>query len=471
MNVDAWLPVGFPLPDGSIVRRALYGGTSWQIAETAVSGRVLLVAEELMSVWISSGLVQNNVFETTVFGSMKIYSLCSTANHILSPVYTGRSPRNFNEALAFAHALVATRAIDAVSPLQDGLYVERLSRILPTLDISPRMTDDFVLGSWLTGGARISTKSSRRIQQMLSWLPELQLQEVLHVAGLGDSTRQVIPRKEQKQEAATPGERKPPKEAANTSFRLFGRPELELFFNEHVVDIVQHPERYRALGVGFPAAIALHGPPGTGKTFAVEALVAYLGWPSYQIDAASVASPYIHDTSKKIAEVFDKAMENSPSVLVIDEMEAFLADREPGQGHHRLEEVAEFLRRIPEATSRNVLIIGMTNRIELVDSAILRRGRFDHIIEVGFASKEEIAALLRKLLETLPVESDVDVESLASKLAGRPLSDVTFVIREAARLAGRARVSAINQLLLLAALHSSPSRETQSEEQRRIGFM
>jgi len=69
----------------------------------------------------------------------------------------------------------------------------------------------------------------------------------------------------------------------------------------------------------------LHGPPGCGKTFAVDRLVDFLGWPSFQIDASSVASPYIHETSKKVAEVFDKAIQNAPSVLVIDEMEAFLA--------------------------------------------------------------------------------------------------------------------------------------------------
>ncbi|MBV5300638.1 MAG: AAA family ATPase [Methylococcales bacterium] len=121
-----------------------------------------------------------------------------------------------------------------------------------------------------------------------------------------------------------------------------------------------------------------------GKTFAVERLVDFLGWACFQIDASSVASPYIHETSKKVADVFDQAMNNAPSVLVIDEMEAFLADREMGSGHHRVEEVAEFLRRIPEATKNQVLIIGMTNRIEMIDPAILRRGRFDHIIKVDF---------------------------------------------------------------------------------------
>src|SRR3546814_20855033 len=101
-------------------------------------------------------------------------------------------------------------------------------------------------------------------------------------------------------------------------------------------------------------------------------------------------------------------MENAPSVLVIDEMEAFLADREMGSGHHRVEEVAEFLRRIPEAVKNEVLIIAMTNRIDMIDPAIQRRGRFDHVIKVDFASEIEVQSLLDKMLSALPKELDVD---------------------------------------------------------------
>jgi len=225
------------------------------------------------------------------------------------------------------------------------------------------------------------------------------------------------------------------------------------------------------LGIDFPAAVVLHGPPGCGKTFAVERLVDFLGWPSFQIDASSVASPYIHETSKKVAEVFDKAMQNSPSVLVIDEMEAFLADREMGSGHHRVEEVAEFLRRIPEATKNDVLIIAMTNRVDMIDPAILRRGRFDHVINVDFASEGEVLSLLEKLLSTLPKEDDVNPKPLAKQLAGRPLSDVTFVIREGARLAARAGKVKLDQGSLLEAMDAAPAREREGGSQRRIGFI
>ncbi|MFM0755131.1 AAA family ATPase [Paraburkholderia strydomiana] len=104
------------------------------------------------------------------------------------------------------------------------------------------------------------------------------------------------------------------------------------FFNEHVVDSVRNKERYSALGIEFPAATALQGPLGCGKTFAVEQLFEYPGWPSAELDASTLASPLIHETSRKVSEMFEKAMQNAPSVLVVDEMEAFLADREAGGG-------------------------------------------------------------------------------------------------------------------------------------------
>src|SRR5213075_2604499 len=122
------------------------------------------------------------------------------------------------------------------------------------------------------------------------------------------------------------------------------------------------------------------------------------------IEASTVASPYIHETSKKVAALFDKAIESAPSVLVIDEMEAFLADRQMGSGssHHRVEEVGEFLRRIPDAGKNNVLVVAMTNRIEMIDPAILRRGRFDHVVKVDMASENEVLSLLQSLVGQLP---------------------------------------------------------------------
>ena len=486
MSVESWLPIGFELPDGARCGKALHGDTNWQIVETRGGGSALVAKSDLAAKWLGAGLVDDGELREFSFGSETYREVSCGASQILAPLADCRSPEDKNEALAFATALKATRGIDPESPLQDAVYVEKFSRLLPTYGITSRAEDDVILGYWLTGGAKVSAKSFRRLRQMLSWMGTKHLYDVVTAAGFEvsevmplDEPRPAPPatesgeEKQDGQAGEKTAESPPGREGgrAPKPFELPGRPELEEFFNEHVVDIILHKERYKALGVGFPSAVVLHGPPGCGKTFAVEQLVEYLGWPSFQIDASSVASPYIHETSKKVSEMFEKAIKNAPSVLVIDEMEAFLADRESGGGsHHRVEEVAEFLRRIPEAVKNRVLIVAMTNRIEMIDLAIMRRGRFDHVIKVDYASEEEVRSLLDDLLAPLPKDGSVSTAELARKLARRPLSDVAYVVREGSRLAARAGQDDLSQGCLLKALEGSPSRDPDAME-RRIGFV
>ena len=479
MPVDAWLPVGYKLLDGAKVRVAVSEGASWQIYENHGGGRALVVQDELARRWIDAGLIAEGPIRFFDFGNQRYWTIACGADQELCPVVDGNSPDTKAEALSFALALKATRDIDSGSPLQDALYVEKISRLLPTYSITARTDDDVVLGYWLTGGATVSAKSFRRLRQAMSWLSASHLQEVVQTAGF--EVAEVIPADRSRSSPSRPdnkqAERTDRKEEtddqrpASKAFELAGRPDLAGFFNERIVDVIQNRDRYKALGIEFPSAVVLHGPPGCGKTFAVERLIDFLGWPSFQIDASSVASPYIHETSKKVAEVFDKAMENAPSVLVIDEMETFLADRETASGHHRVEEVAEFLRRIPEVAKNDVLIVAMTNRVDMVDPAILRRGRFDHVVNVDFASEVDVLSLLEKLLSTLPKEDDVDPMPFAKELAGRPLSDVGFVVREGARLAARAGKDRLDQDSLLTAMHAAPAREREGAKRHPIGFI
>jgi cell division protease FtsH len=479
MALNAWLPVGFKLPDGAKARMALFEGSNWQVLETDGNGRALLVRDELAERWLGAGLIEKGPFSLFDYGDRCLWAISCGASQALCPIADGKSPNTKAEALSFALALSATRSIDPESPLQDALYVERISRLLPTYSITSKTDDDVVLGYWLTGGASISAKSFRRLRQTMSWLGAGHLRDIVVAAGfevaevVSTEARLSPPTPADANSMEHKEQRGAHARAASTAkvFELAGRPELADFFNEHIVDIVQHRDRYKALGIDFPSAVVLHGPPGCGKTFAVDRLVDFLGWPSFQIDASSVASPYIHETSKKVAEVFDKAMQNAPSVLVIDEMEAFLADREMGSGHHRVEEVAEFLRRIPEAAKNDVLIIAMTNRVDMIDPAILRRGRFDHVIKVDFANEVEVLSLLEKLLSALPKGDGVDLQPFARELAGRPLSDVAFVVREGARLAARSGKNKLDQESLTSAMGAAPVREREGGTQRRIGFI
>lgn len=476
MALDPWMPVGLSMPDGERLRLALQEGVDWQIYESQSGGRILVAKDSLANRWFEVGLADIGQFKKFEFAGDTFYEYSSPKDYALSELEECDSPQNKNEALSFASALKETRKINLDFSLHDAIYVERLSRLLSTFTLSPTISDDYVFGSWLTGGVPVSVESFRRLRMLTGWLGASNLQDVIISGGFNVNEKvistkpvsKITKKLDESKIKETPEDSDNPKQ-----FTLAGRPELELFINEHVVDIIENEARYKALGIEFPSAIILHGPPGCGKTFAVERLVDYLGWPSFQVEASSVASPYIHETSKKVAEIFETAMKNSPSVLVIDEMEAFLADRQSGAGSssHRVEEVAEFLRRIPEAIKNHVLIIAMTNRIEMIDPAILRRGRFDHIVKVDMASEKEVCSLLDKLVSELPCEDDVNVKELAGKLAGRPLSDVAFAVREGARLAARSGKSKLDQKSLLNAMGMTPARNAEEGATRKIGFL
>jgi cell division protease FtsH len=477
MTSDAWLPKGFEIAPGKRAGNVLFSGNEWQILDIQGGGRGLLVMEVLLQRWIASGLVTSEAFQGFDFGDQRVHYLTSRPDQLLCAASEAEGPSNTVDALAFSHALKTTREIDSKSALHDAIYVESISRLLPTYSLSPRMDDEVVLGAWLTRGVPIPATSIRKLHQTVSWMRMGHLKEVVEAAGFApseiglDRSHQVGSFEQASSSARSEATISHGVSSGSSKvFVLAGRPELSAFFNDHIIDIVIHRERYKALGIEHPASVILHGPPGCGKTFAVDQLVQFLGWPSYEVEASSVASPYIHETGRKVAKIFEEAMDDAPSVLVIDEMEAFLADRDMGSGHHRVEEVAEFLRRIPEAVDKGVLIIGMTNRIDLIDPAIQRRGRFDHVIKVDFASEQEVQALLEKLISELPVTPDVEIRELAPQLAGRPLSDVAFVVREGARLAARSGQYFLDMASLNAALRSVPERERDGGAVIKMGF-
>jgi len=483
MTHDLWLPKGYGLPDGSEIRTLKYAGSAWQVFSTNDKGSALLASVELANRWCDEGILENSQLERVSFGDSNYRVLYSKRGSVLAPVVNGFTPERTVDALAFAVALKESRGRATEVSFHDSVYAEQHSRLLPTWTLTARVDDETVLGTWVSGGVGVSTNSFRRLCQLAGWMSAGDLAEVVRSAGLavpaeyGGSGR-LVPVSPGERDLTTEGTATPSdgngllpvREAEHESFILPGRPHLERFFNEHVVDIIYNADRYRALGIEFPSAIVLHGPPGCGKTYAVERLIELLDWPSFSVDSSSVGSPYIHETSKKISETFDQAMDSAPSVIVIDEMESFLSDRRSGgtSGLHHVEEVAEFLRRIPEATGNRVLVIAMTNLIEMIDPAILRRGRFDHIIEVGMPSRIEVKSLLGALVDKLPRADDLDMSVMLDSLTGRPLSDAAFVIREAARIAAKSGKTRLDNESIGSALACIP--EDDGNKSRRIGF-
>lgn len=468
---DLWLPQGFQLNDHVKVGASLYSGKGWQIVKTSISKVALIARLELAQKWIEYGLVEESLFEASGFGNHKFLFLLVKEASTVGPLNYKNYPDTEASALALAEAFKVSRAhLPAEVSLHEAIYLEELSRLLPTFAETEQLTDDIVFGSWLSAGVPVSTANSQRIRELVAWLPSEELEKVLSTAGLcaNKKTRTRFNEKSAlgKKEVQEEGNTNP------DAFSLPGRPQLEEFFNEHVVDILRNPERYERLGVHFPSAIILYGPPGCGKTYAVDQLVKYLQLPCYEINSNSVGSPYIHETSKKVSQVFDEAIAHAPSVLIIDEMESFLSDRRQElNGVHHIEEVAEFLRRIPEAIPKKVLIIAMTNMLDMIDPAILRRGRFDHKVEVGMPSRDEVIALMQALLQKIPTATDLEIDHLANYLAGKSLADTSFAIREAARMAAKAGKSELDQESLDLVLRKMKPVSEKEKKGNPIGFV
>ena len=498
-----WLPRGTKIK-GNSIRKLLFGDDQWQIYETGMGRSVLAVREELYSQWIRDewlpgGGAGSDLFSTWVEDpAVRIY--CAKGSAIISSLLEGPYPNDLWQVNAFAAAFRKAVDKDPKADLTGALFLQEPRLLLPTSfpelsedsDKKGKPSDagypnDILFGRWLTGGVPVSIEDIEEIHELTTWLEEEDLRRIAQEAGFKPENRRgagsTASRTKTGVRSADPdtdsGEQEPGGQSVirakedrmnlpEEPFRLPGQRALAAFLNEEIIDVIRRFDEYERMGIGFPGATVLYGPPGTGKTFAVEKLAEYLGWPRYDINSDSIGSTYIHETGMKIARMFDAAIRNAPSVLVIDEMEAWLSKRTgAGTGWHHVEEVSEFLRKIPEAIDKHVLIFAMTNVIKEIDPAVLRRGRFDYQIEVLPAGKEDIGDLLVSRLQELPADPGIRIDSIAAKLAGHPLSDVAFVLREAGKLAVKSRRKEITQEHLEQALRMVPGSR---KESRTVGF-
>lgn len=469
--MEQMLPRGYSLPHGKRIKKLIAQGENWEIYSTNFDSWVLAVTTDLYAQWIRTGILPDGLFQTeNPDNCCCIFS--GSENYLISSMEGGPFPRSIGQVNAFSATfrMVCEKYPDM--DFHNAIYIEEYSLLLPVSRSESEWDRGLTYGKWLCAGVDISIESFDHVCRIMSWMPDFLLKESAIEAGfqIQESVTDTLEKANLKASVTRESEPAVENNLPEGQFRLVGRPQLEQFFHDNIVDIVLHREQYERMGISFPGATILHGPPGCGKTYAVDRLCEYLGWKRYDIDSSTIGSSYIHDTSKKIAGVFQEAINNAPSVLVIDEMESYLSDRgaSGSSGAHHVEEVAEFLRRIPEAVSKGVLIFAMTNMIDRIDPAILRRGRFDHIVEVQMPSSNEIRELLSAKLAALPVDETIDISYTADRLANHPMSDVSFVLREAGRLAIKNGQEKIDMRCIQGALELLPDNQN---VHNRIGFI
>lgn len=239
-----------------------------------------------------------------------------------------------------------------------------------------------------------------------------------------------------------------PEKKGNGFADVAGMDELKKRLNEEVIDIIKNPEKYKRLRVKIPNGILLYGPPGCGKTYIAEKFAEEVGCNYMYVHCSDVASPYIHGGQEKIAALFEKARENAPTVLFLDELDAMLADRSRHNNVSEYGEVNEFLTQLNNCADNHVFVIGATNNPKGIDSAALRSGRLDIKVYVPAPDESERIALFKLYLKDI-VADDVDYDLLAQKTDGYVSKDVCSLINNAARETARADQEFISMQTLL----------------------
>ncbi len=196
---------------------------------------------------------------------------------------------------------------------------------------------------------------------------------------------------------------------------------------------LRHPELFQKLGIEPPKGVLLYGPPGTGKTLIAKAVASESGAHFISIAGPEVISKYYGESEQRLREVFEEARENSPSIIFIDELDSIAPRREEVTGEVERRVVAQLLTMMDGLEERGqVVVIGATNRVDAIDAALRRPGRFDREIEIGVPSELDRIEILKIHTRGMPLAEDVRIEILSQQTHGFVGADLAALAREAA---------------------------------------
>ncbi len=196
---------------------------------------------------------------------------------------------------------------------------------------------------------------------------------------------------------------------------------------------MKHPEIFQRLGVEPPKGVLLYGPPGTGKTLLAKAVANESEANFILLNGPEIMSKFYGESEKKIRDIFDEAEKTAPTIIFIDELDAIAPKREEVHGEVERRVVSQILTMMDGLKARGkVIVVGATNRVNAIDPALRRPGRFDREIEIGVPNKEGRLAILKIHTRGMPLTKDVDLVKLAQVTHGFVGADLESLTKEAA---------------------------------------
>lgn len=243
-----------------------------------------------------------------------------------------------------------------------------------------------------------------------------------------------------------------------------------------IVDFLKNPKKYEKLGAKIPRGVLLAGDPGTGKTLMARAVAGEANVPFFSISGSEFAEMFVGVGASRVRDLFSKAKKNAPSIIFIDEIDAVAHKRDARGGAGREDE--QTLNQILVEmdgfdNDSGVIVIAATNRVDMLDKALLRPGRFDRHVNVTLPERKDRLEILKVHFKGKPVEASVDLEALAKKTAGSSGADLANIANESAITAAREGHKAISNADLTEAFERiaiGPERKSKvmNEKERKI---